>query len=74
MVIINEEEIIEIAADLLGRFHRSEDVKLFSSGEWREYIRQHIRLNFCRKLKFCPDTLFLSSNFCNVLNICLCFG
>ena len=45
-VVINAEEVIEVAADVLGGLHRGIDVHLVAVlGEWREHARQNVLLD-----------------------------
>ena len=59
MVVVNEEEIVEIAADLFGGSHRSVQIELLSFGERREDSRQIIRLNLRGDVQFCSNALLL---------------
>ena len=59
MRIVDQEEIVEIAADLLGRGHRGIDVKFRAFREGREDVGQHVRLNLRGKGQFRADALFL---------------
>ena len=74
MVIINKEEIVEISADLLGRVHCCEDIKLRPLGERREDIREHIRLDLRCKLQLCSYTFLFLSYLGYILDILSCLG
>ena len=44
-VAVDEEEIVEVAADLSGRVHRRVDVELLILRKRRKQVRQHVRLD-----------------------------
>ena len=45
VVLVNQEEVVEVAADLFRRVHGGVDVKLRPVGEGRIDVRQHVRLD-----------------------------
>ena len=57
MVAVDEEKVVEIAADFLCGSHGRVDIELMPIGEGREAARQHIRLYLLRKGKLGADTL-----------------
>ena len=59
MIVIHQEEIIEVPADLPGRRHRRVDIKVFSSRKCRNYSRQRAHLNVGRQLLLRLNTLLL---------------
>ena len=59
MILVDQEEIIEVAADLLGRVHAGIDVKLLPIREGGENAGQHIRLDPGGKGQLRADTLLL---------------
>ena len=69
MILIDQEEIIEIAADLFGGYHGSIDVKILTFGERGECIRQRIRLDRLRQGQLRTDTLLLRGRDRQVIDI-----
>ena len=62
MVFIDQEEVIEIAADFSCRIHDGIDIELIPFREWRECMRQHRFLNVMRHAEFCLNTLPFRGN------------
>ena len=56
MIIIDKEEVIEIAADFLGRIHRGVKIEFIPIRESREVVRQSILLNAGRQGKLGGNT------------------
>ena len=57
VIVIDQEEIVEIAADLLGGRHAGVDVKFVPIRESREGMGQHGSLDVRRQLQFVLDPL-----------------
>ena len=57
MIIINQEVIIEVTADFLGRIHGSIDIEVRPVRESREVMRQHALLNILRQGQLGSDSL-----------------
>ena len=72
MIPIDQEEIIEVTADFLGRIHARVDIKLFSVREGRENIRKHRFLDLVRHAKLCSDPLFFRCHSLDLLQIQNC--
>ena len=69
VAIIHHEEIIKIAADLLGRIHRGVDVKFLAVGESREDTGQHRFLDMRCHIQFSADSFFLGGDGRNFLDV-----
>ena len=59
MIVINKEEIVEVAAHLFGGDISSIDIELVSVGERREDVGQHIRLYLAGERELGADALLL---------------
>lgn len=59
VVVVDQEEVVKVAADLLGRAHGGKDVKLLPAREGREDARQHRRLNVLGHVQLRADALAL---------------
>ena len=59
MVLVHQKEIIKVPADLPGRIHFRIDIELGTLRIGRKDIRQHVRLDPCRKLQLRPDPFLL---------------
>ena len=78
MIFVDQEEIIEVSADLSGRLHNRIDIKLMPVRVRRECMRQHGRLNFGCQCQFRADAFFFGGDlqqvgavfFQGVLHIC----
>ena len=71
MIIINQEEIVEIAADFLGRIHGCKEFKLLPIREGRKYTGQRIELDSAGQVQFCPDAFFFRGGpFDSLLVLC----
>ena len=69
MILVNEEEIIEVSADLARRRHGGKDVKLLPLREGRKDVRQHIRLNARGESKLDAEALLLRRNDNEIANV-----
>ena len=45
MILVDQEKVVKVAADLLGRIHAGVDVQLRPLGEGRKDVRQHVGLD-----------------------------
>ena len=59
MILINKEEIVEVAADLSGRIHHSVNVELSALRESRENTGQHALLDLVGHVQLRADPLLL---------------
>ena len=57
MIMIHEEKVVEISADLLGRGHAGIDAEFLALRKCREYARQHVSLYAVCQGEFCIDSL-----------------
>ena len=57
MVMVDEEEIVEVAADLLGGIHAREELELGALGEGRKDVGQHVGLDARREVELGADAL-----------------
>ena len=57
MVVIDQYEVIEVAAHLFGRFHIGINIEFFSVRKRREFGRQGAVLDLFGKIQLCPDSL-----------------
>ena len=62
MILINKEEIVEIAADLPGRIHHSVDIERAALRQSRENAGQHALLDLVGHVQFRADPLLLRSD------------
>ena len=69
VILINQEEIIKIAANLLSRIHRSINVKLRPVRKSRELIGNGVLLNVAGQTQLCSDSLFLRCNRSQIIDI-----
>ena len=69
VIIVNKEEIIEIAADLPGRCHGSEDIQVFPVRKSREYIRNRIGLDGPGQIQFRNNPFLFRRESRQVVNI-----
>lgn len=73
MLLVNEEEIIEIATYLLGRVHGRINIHVLASWECWENAWEHIRLNLGRHVKLGLNPLLFRSDSGNLLEITIIF-
>ena len=66
---MDEEEIIEIAPDSLGRRHACKNIEVRSVGKGRKIIGQLIFLYRAGQRQFRVDPLFLRCRCCQILYI-----
>ena len=59
MVVVHQEEVIEVAADLLGRSHAGKNIKVIVIGESRKHAGQHIRLDPSGHIQLRTDPFLL---------------
>ena len=59
VIVIDQEEVIEIAADLLGRVHGGVDIEFVAVREGREDAGQHVRLDARGQRQLGADALLL---------------
>ena len=59
MIFIDQEKVVEVAADFSGRIHDRIDVEFFSLREGRENAGQHALLDLVRHLQLRADPLLL---------------
>ena len=71
MVIVDQEEVIEISADFLGRDHVSIYIELLLIRERREDTGQHICLDLGGDAQFGADAFTLRCDPPDILDICL---
>ena len=69
MIVIHQEEIIEITADLFGRCHGCINIKLFALRESREQMRKLTGLDCICHPQFQLDPLFFCRDFLNLVHI-----
>ena len=69
MIVIHQEEIIEIAANLFRRGHCGIDIELRSIGEGREDAGQHAGLNSGGNRQLGTDAFFFRGDFCEILDV-----
>ena len=69
MVIIHQEEIVEIAAHLLGRGHGGVNIELMPLRERRENARQHGSLDMPGHVQLRADALLLRRNAAQIADI-----
>ena len=69
MVVIDQEEVVEVAAYFLRRLHRRVNVKFRAVRECREHARQHICLDAGRQRQFRADALLLRRRRRQFINI-----
>ena len=69
MLFIRHEEIVKVAANLLGRSHRGIYIKLVVIRKGRENTWQHMCLNIRCQSKLCSDSFFFSCYFLKFFNI-----
>ena len=69
MILIDQEEIIKIAAHFFCRIHAGINVKFIPIRKCRENTRQHRCLNLGCDIQFCPHTLFFCSYFCQMVDV-----
>ena len=73
-VIVHQEEVVEVAAHLLGRSHGSVDVKLRTLRESWIDAGKHTGLNMFGYIQFCADTLLFGSNSSEMFNVVIDFS
>ena len=73
MLLVNEEEIIEIATYLLGRVHGRINIHVLASWECWENAWEHIRLNLGRHVKLGLNPLLFRSDSGKLLEITIIF-
>ena len=69
MVVIHQEKVVEVAADLLRRCHGGVNVELVALGEGGEDAGQHGRLNVARHVQLRADALLFRGDAAEILNI-----
>ena len=62
VIVVHQEKVVKIAADLLGRGHGGVEVKLRPLREGREDPRQHIRLDLGGDVQLRADALLFGGN------------
>ena len=67
VIIINEEEIIEVTANLSGRIHAGKNVKFLPARKRREYMGHHGELDPCCKIQLGAYTLLFGSDLCKII-------
>ena len=73
MIIVDQEEVVEITPDLLGRIHRRIQVKLPPVREGRENMRQHAALDQVGHLQFRADAFLFPRYLLDLFYIEPCF-
>src|SRR5262245_35985293 len=68
MIVINEEEIVEIASDFLSRQQGGENIELWPVRKRRKDLRHHAHLNLVSDLQFAFDPFFCCRGFLQVLD------
>ena len=74
MVLIDQEEIVKVAAHLFRRVHAGIDIEFRTIREGWEGARQHRLLNTGRQRKLGADALFLRGNFLDPAQIIVDFA
>ena len=69
MIVVNEEEIIKVSADFLGRGHGGVDFKICTPRERREDPREHIGLDLRCNVQLRPDAFPLGSDSQQIPNV-----
>ena len=69
VIVVEQEEIVEIAADLLRRIHGGVNIKFIAVREGREQMRQLAGLNGLRHAKLGTDPLLLRRHLADLLHI-----
>ena len=69
MIVVDQEEIIEIASHFLGGIHGCIDIKFIPLGEGREDPGQHIGLDLGRDGQLRSDPFFLGRHFLQEFHI-----
>ena len=72
MIFVDQEEIIEISADLPGRTHGGINIEFPSVRERREDTRKHTVLNPVRHMKLCTDALLFPCDLSYICYVLLC--
>ena len=72
MIVIDQEEIIEIAADLSGRIHRRVDIEFAPLREGREDAREHALLDLIGHVQLRADPLLLRGDGFHFIHIQHC--
>ena len=67
--LVDEEEVVEVAADLLGRVHRGVDVEFAAVGEGGEDIGQHICLDARGERELRADALLFGGDARDLLDV-----
>ena len=71
MVVVDQEEVIEVSADLLRRIHGCEDLKFLTVRESGEDTGNHSLLDLACHIEFCMNTLLLDRDVGKILHIIL---
>ena len=71
VVLVDQEEVIKVSADLLGRMHGGKNIKGIVFRKGRELAGQHVRLDPGRQRELRPDPLPLRRDLCDAVDIVL---